>query len=299
MKTTVVIPDMQIPYQDNTALRNVIEFVREFKPDVLVNVGDDIDAPQTSYWCKGRAGEYANTLQADMDQTAGIHLQFRDALGPGEYHVSRSNHGDRTRKYIAQYAPALVGLKCLRTESLLGYDKAGITYHTEPFEVANGWWCAHGDEGTLSPIAGRTASLLAEKWGLSVVCGHTHRAGIITRSYGVAGKIHGQVTGMEVGHLMDLKQAGYLPGGFGDWQQAFGILYRSSRGTVTPSLIPIDSFGGFTVEGVEYGGAEGYLDHAVRRLREANLGTSRNEPATRTDPPPSQAKVQNLFGCAA
>jgi hypothetical protein len=71
------------------------------------------------------------------------------------------------------------------------------------------------------------------------------------KSYGYAGKVTKTVTGLEVGHLMDLKKATYLAGGSGDWQQAFAILYVRA-GRVTPVLVPIQG-GKFTVEGKVYG----------------------------------------------
>ena len=251
-KTVVIVSDMQVPYHDVKAVRNLIGFVRDFGPDVLVNVGDDTDSPEVSHWSKATAVEYGGTFQAGLDATRNVHRQFREALGDNPYHVSRSNHGDRAKKYISRYAPALSGLSCLRLESLLGYDELGIQYHKEPFPIAPGWVCAHGDEGTLSKIAGRTAGLLAEKWGVSVACGHCHRAGISHKSYGYGGRVTKTVTGLEVGHLMDPRKADYLPGGSADWQQAFGILYCHS-GKVTPVLVPVHPGGKFTVEGKVYG----------------------------------------------
>lgn len=253
-KTTVVIPDLQVPYNDLRATSNVIEFVRSFQPDQLVNLGDDIDAPETSRWCKGTAGEYAGTLQKAVDATYMVHARFREAVGAGRpYHVSRSNHGDRTQKYIAKYAPALGSLKCLDLTDLLGYRDLDMTYHREPWRVTDDWVACHGDEGTLSLIGGRTAGLLAEKWGTNVICGHTHRQGCISKSYGYGGRIYRTVTGIEAGHLMDVSQAGYLDGGHCDWQAGFAVLYES-RGRSTPVLVPVHVDGSFTVEGVTYGG---------------------------------------------
>ena len=252
IKTVVVIPDMQIPYHDLTAINNLIEFVSDFDPDHLVNVGDDVDSPETARWNKGYATEYAGTLQEGFDQARMIHAAFRDAIGDKPYFVSRSNHGDRTAAYIKRYAPALSGLRSLDLAALVGYKELGIHYKTEPFLVAPDWVCAHGDEGSLSPIAGRTAGLLAAKWGVSVVCGHSHRAGIQPTSYGFGGVVHRTVYGMEVGHMMSMKAAHYLKGGHGNWQQAFGILYVHGV-RVTPVLIPIHSDGSFVVEGVQYG----------------------------------------------
>lgn len=250
-KRIVVISDMQIPDHNQQAVRNLARFVQEFDPDELVCVGDDVDSPQPSQWSKGQAGEYAGTLQEDMDQARTVHRMFRDALGDKPYHLSRSNHGDRVSKYIGRYAPALGSLRALQLDELAGYRELGITYHSEPFQVAPQWVCAHGDEGTFSSIPGRTAGLLAAKWGVSVVCGHTHSAGICPTSTGYGGIISKTVWGMEVGHLMDMSKATYLKGGYGNWQSAFGLLYISKAG-VHPVLVPING-AAFTVEGVTYG----------------------------------------------
>jgi hypothetical protein len=250
-KTIAIVSDMQVPLHDARAVQSFIRFVKDFKPDMLVNVGDDADCTEVGSWQRGLATEYAGTFQAGLDWTRGIHIQFREALGDKPYHVSRSNHTDRLERYIAKNAPALSPVRGLRLEDLLGYDELDMKFHREPFQIAPGWVCAHGDEGSLSRISGRTAGLLAEKWGVSVACGHSHRAGMSFKSYGYAGKVTKGVTGLEVGHLMDLKKAAYLSGGSADWQQAFGILYVRS-GRVTPVLVPIQG-GKFTVEGKVYG----------------------------------------------
>lgn len=244
---------MQVPSHDPVALENVIGFVRDFAPDELVNVGDDADATEVAHWSRGSATEYAGTLQDSFDLVRNVHGMFRQALGVGKpYHVSRSNHCDRLFKYVRQHAPALDSLRSLDLREQLGYRDYRIIYHDKPFEIAPGWVCAHGDEGSTSGIAGRTAGLLAEKWGTSVVCGHTHRAGLIPKSYGFSGEVSRTLYGFEVGNLMDMAQASYLKGGYGNWQQAFGILYVSGE-TVTPVLVPIHSGGKFVVEGKGYG----------------------------------------------
>lgn len=252
METTVlIVSDIQWPFTNVTALDNLIAFANDFKPDVLVNVGDDLDAPEVSQWHRGAAGEYAGTLQASFDGIADVHRRFREAIGDRPYRLSRSNHGDRLRQYVAKYAPALSGLRSLDLAELAGYNAAGIEYHDVPFRIAPYWVACHGDEGSLSQIAGRTASLLSQKWGVSVVCGHTHRAGLVPSSTGFGGSVDNTVWGFEVGNLMDLKQARWLPGGHANWQTAFGIL-RVNGDRVSPELVPIHADGSFVVDGQWY-----------------------------------------------
>lgn len=229
-----VISDLQVPYEDRNAVQAAIDFVAKGRFDGLLNVGDECDCPQPSRWNKGTAGEYAETLLSDISRCADIMAEFRKALGAHKpYHVMRSNHGDRIATYVERYAPALGPFIApggiLDIPSLLRYDESGITYHRKPFEFARGWVLAHGDEGSLSRIPGGTAKALAVNWGKSVVCGHTHRAGIMPHTTGLPGPNQRTVYGVEVGCLMDFKKAEYIKSGAPNWQQAIGLIHVDEK----------------------------------------------------------------------
>lgn len=235
----VVLSDIQWPYHNAKALRSVLAFIRDFQPAGVLNVGDELDSPQVSRWSKGFMEEYSADLQRDIDGLREWTGYLRAALGPDKpILISRSNHVDRLEKYIRKYAPALVGLRSLYMPVLLGYPELGISYLRQPFEFAPGWVLAHGDEGTLSRNAGYTALNLARKWGKSVVCGHSHRAGIAHVSYGLNSRL-GTLTGLEVGHLMDLRKATYITAHSADWQSAIGVLVIDHRRRVVPHLLPV------------------------------------------------------------
>jgi hypothetical protein len=110
----------------------------------------------------------------------------------------------------------------------------------------------HGDEGSMNSTGGLTALGLAKRTGKSVVCGHTHRQGLVhhTQAYGTA--TPKTIWGMEVGNLMDYRKAKYIKGGLFTWQQGFGILYVDGN-TVSPAVIPIQKDGSFIVEGKRWG----------------------------------------------
>jgi hypothetical protein len=108
----------------------------------------------------------------------------------------------------------------------------------------------HGDEGSSSRYAGGTAMALAKKTGMSVLCGHTHKLGLLHFNTSFNGRLTSTLYGFEVGNMMDLKQATYLKGGSANWQSGFGILYVD-RGKVTPVPIPFNG-NSFTVEGITY-----------------------------------------------
>ena len=234
----VVLSDLQIPYQDNRAVDATLDFIKAYKPDELWCVGDELDAPEPSRWNKGMAGEYANTLQAGIDMTNEIMSEYRDALGKKKpFYIQRSNHTDRIDTYMRKYAPAFSSLKSLEIENLLGYEALGITYLHKMHELLPGWVMAHGDEGALNRAPGATALNLAKSIGKSVVCGHTHRTGLQHETRGFYGKTE-TLFGLEVGHMMDIKQASYLTSGNANWQQGIGILIQD-KGVITPHAVPI------------------------------------------------------------
>jgi hypothetical protein len=84
---------------------------------------------------------------------------------------------------------------------------------------------------------------------LSVVCGHTHRAGVSAFTEASGGKIGRILRGVEGGHLMDVRKAGYTKGTM-NWQQAF-IIVEDSQVT----LINLEKDGTFVVNGRRYGRA--------------------------------------------
>jgi hypothetical protein len=131
LKRVVVISDIQSPSHDARAITALTDFIYNFEPDELYCVGDEADSPEPSRWNKGRAAEYAKTLQAGLDKTSDIMERFKDALGDKPFHVMRSNHGDRIENYIDKYAPALAGLRALEYEELLRYHELDITYHNK------------------------------------------------------------------------------------------------------------------------------------------------------------------------
>jgi hypothetical protein len=245
MKKIVIVSDMQIPYHDPVAIRNVVAFIKRFKPDQVITIGDEIDLPQVSRWTEGTPGWYEQTLASDRDATVEIlwDLQVTDMI--------RSNHTDRLYNVIMKKIPAFLALPELKFEKFMKLDELGIKFHRKPLEFAPDWIAIHGDEGSVKPTPGLTALDAARKHGKSVVCGHTHRAGqsaFTEASGGVLGRI---LRGVEVGNLMDFKKAGYMKG-TGNWQQAFAVFYVDKK-TVTNTIVHIEKDGSFVFEGKRYG----------------------------------------------
>lgn len=254
-KTIVIMPDVQAPLHDVQLVEKFTRFVKDYQPTELAQVGDFTDSTEISRWVRGKKGEYAGDLRAGFQTSKRILHELREVFD-GRFRIVRSNHDDRLEAYIDTCAPGLATFSDfeLSIEHLAGFNEYGVEFvRDEVVELAPGWVMAHGDEGSLSPVAGKTAFGLAKnKFGVSTVCGHTHRAGMTSESTGYNGKIRSVLTGLEVGHFMDLTKADYLKkkGVAANWQQAFGIL-EVYGDRVYPRLITVQG-GKFSVDGVEY-----------------------------------------------
>lgn len=251
-KTIVIMPDVQAPLHDTILVDKFIKFLGDFQPDELAQVGDFTDSTEISRWVRGKKGEFGGDLQAGFDASRWILEEIREVFD-GRFRIVRSNHDDRLELYIDACGPGL-NLRDLTIEKQVGFDDNDVEFIRDAVvELAPGWVMAHGDEGSLSPSGGKTALGLAKnKFGVSVVCGHTHRAGITPETLGYNGGNQRQLTGMEVGHFMDIKSADYLKkkGATANWQQAFGIL-EVYGDKVFPHLVSVQD-GNFSVNGVLY-----------------------------------------------
>lgn len=109
----------------------------------------------------------------------------------------------------------------------------GVAELPEVYEIAPGWIStARSDGYEVSTIAGNTAHNAAQKFGKSVVMGHTHKMGLVSYSSGFGGAIDKTVTGMEVGTLLSRKHARRVAG-----QQGFGQLTLDGS-YVVPQVVP-------------------------------------------------------------
>lgn len=257
-KTIVIMPDVQAPLHDEKLVTKFIQFIADYEPEEMAQVGDFTDSTEISRWVRGKKPEFAGDLQQGFDISRYILEKIRE-VHKGRFRIVRSNHDDRLELYIQGCAPGLASLRALTVENLVGFNEFDVEFiRDEVVELTptarDPWIMCHGDEGALSPVAGKTAFNLAKnKFGANVVCGHTHRAGFTSETYGYNGNNHTLRQGLEVGHFMDITKADYLKkkGVAANWQQSFGILHIHGS-KVYPQLVPIDFDGNFSVEGKLY-----------------------------------------------
>lgn len=245
-KLIVVLADLQVPFHDPQYIKVMHRFVTEarksraFEKVEVGQIGDLMDQPEVGRWNKGAAGEYAGTFWKGVRDTRKILELFQfDWIKVG-------NHDRRIEDYIEKYAPALGGPESeWNLNTLLNLN--GSVLRRDPFRIAPGWIACHGDEGGLSPVPGRTAFGLAQTYNASVVCGHTHRAGVVSKTVGLPGS-RKRITGMEVGNGMLERYATYIKTKSPNWQKGFG-LFVVEKGKTYDQLVMMNPDSSFTYDG--------------------------------------------------
>ena len=137
MKRIVVISDLQVPFHDEKAVKNVAAFIRKWRPDNVLCVGDEIDFQTISRWSSGR-DEWSGTIGRDRDTAQRVLYQLEID------HIVGSNHTDRLYKSLATRLPGLIGLPELEYENFMGFKQLEIAFHRKPYEISKDWIMLHG-----------------------------------------------------------------------------------------------------------------------------------------------------------
>lgn len=253
MRTTLILSDVQYPYHDKVALKKFIDVARDIQPDHIVSIGDLIDHPSVSRWSKGNAGEYAGTLQKDIDGTVSEILRpLREACSESKFTWVRGNHCARIEDFVKKWAAPLGTLRALEVPALFGLDELAINYVHGPHRIAPNTHAIHGHEaGSYSSTPSAWDTKLTKRYGSdkSFVMGHTHQGFLINRATGFKGKVTPRFT-MNVGSIMDPNHATYVPDGAVNWVMSFGLIHDDGK-RVYPELVTMNDRG-FFLNGRKY-----------------------------------------------
>ncbi len=247
IKRYVFFPDTQIPFHNPRQIRALTGFIHATKPDGVIVIGDWMDYPQPSRWNRGTRGEFEGSVQKDSETGKRLLGEIRKGYdGPIDF--LEGNHDARPRLHLAEHAPSLAESTAFNIENLLDFDAHGITLAPAWYEFTAGWVATHGHLGlSMSRQAGYTALNGARAIGKSLVIGHVHKLGIGAYTTGYAGRMSA-LYGVEVGHMMDVRKAGYLKRGAANWQAGFAYLDTDGK-SATPTLVPMRADGGFVADG--------------------------------------------------
>lgn len=252
MKSIVVLPDIQFPFHNPRQVASVIRFIGEYQPDEVVQIGDLMDYPQTGRWTKDTRAEFEGSVLKDSKKAVEQMLAPLREEYAGPVTVLEGNHDLRPRTYLEKYAPALAETNVFDLDVLLEFEDYDINFVRDWYDFAPKWTFTHGHLGGvgISRYAGGTAMNLARKFQRSIICGHTHRQGVISETRGRPGQTT-TISGVEVGHMMQPKAASYLKGAAGNWQAGFTVVHVDGK-NVTTQLVPMNGNGFFNFQGEQY-----------------------------------------------
>lgn len=206
-------------------VRLVTDFIRDLKPDGIVLNGDIVDCYAISDFSKDPENVKKWGLSREITEAGYLMTLFRDI--PVKWWIG-GNHEDRWRRVQWQH-PNLKGM-------LKSFPEA---FHMNDYGFK---WKPYGGTLMLGKLlvthgslvmkhSGWTARAEFDKYGSSVLHGHTHRLGVYYRTN--ARGVHG---GYENGCLCRMHPE-YVQ--YPDWQQGFSIVHVDDSGWFNVQQIPV------------------------------------------------------------
>jgi hypothetical protein len=193
IKTVATISDAHGPYIDPLVKRAWLDTLKILKPDGIIFDGDIVDFPEVSRHTK-MPGDGSLVIQEELDFVREEIFRPSIQASPKSwrtYHIG--NHEQRLVRYIADTAPALASLRCLRWDRLLELDELKIEL------VFGGSWLAPRQKDRTENIKrtfkvyydcfavthGKSCAKNAmeeelKRYQFSGASGHTHRPGLWT-----------------------------------------------------------------------------------------------------------------------
>jgi UDP-2,3-diacylglucosamine pyrophosphatase LpxH len=210
----VFISDLHIPYENKKDVELVKKFLEDFQPEILVLGGDILDFMGLSRF--SRDPKRALTTQDDIDKVSTLLLDLRIILPYTEFVYLEGNHEYRMVNYKWTKCPELSYIRALELPTLLHFKDIGIRFIPySKFYSYKKLFFVHGD--VISKHSGQTAKSMLDKWGVNIICGHSHRTGKCNRT-----TLEGNKGAWESGCLCDLNPD-YIKGK-ANWQSGFSVV---------------------------------------------------------------------------
>jgi predicted phosphodiesterase len=232
LKKTLVVSDIHVPFNDVTATKTFLAFLKDFQPDELILNGDILDLKA----CSGHGDVEADDLLWQEILAGNIFLdEVRKAVGPKcKIHYNEGNHESRLTRFVKRQAPSLHGLTSIpellklreRKITWLPYSGDNMYFITKKLGVTHGF--AHGTNYTRATL---------QKLNVSCIVGHAHRP-----EYSTAPVVDHR--GQHIrgcwgsGCLVPVQHVGYLTAPSG-WSQGWTVVYSDER-TGDFSVYPIN-----------------------------------------------------------
>lgn len=231
MQTWIALNDVQIPWQDQRVLDLVTDFAIDLKPYGVILNGDVVDCYELSEFNKNPIKDYS--LQREIREAAG--LMYKLAKVTTERWWLGGNHEDRLRRALWKN-PQFASIHALKFPDLFLLNENGFKWKPYGGVLHLGsLLVTHGSQ--VLKHSGQTARSHFDKYGTSILIGHTHRLGVYFRTN--AKGIHASY---ENGCLCKLTPE-YVQ--YPDWQQGFSVVHVGEHGFFNVQQIPIINRRGF------------------------------------------------------
>ena len=172
----VVASDYHFPYQDENAVKQLLVFIKDYKPDCVILNGDVLD-----FYCLSRFDkdpERIGTLQDELNQVSKFLKDLREVCKKKTRIVYvLGNHEDRLRKYIWTHNE-LAGLENLQLEKLIDTKTPNVEV-VKRFKL-DSLLFTHGS--IVRKYSAYSANAELDKYQTSGSSGHTHRLGSYFKS---------------------------------------------------------------------------------------------------------------------
>lgn len=154
--------------------------------------------------------------QEDLDGLYNLLLKIRQYLPDTEIIYLEGNHEFRLMKYKWTQCPEMAYLRALTLPQLLKLNELNIKFipYTKYWKYKKIYF-VHGD--VISKHSGQTAKNMLDKWGVNIICGHSHRTGKHNHT-----TLNGNQGAWESGCLCDTNPE-YIKGK-ANWQQGISVV---------------------------------------------------------------------------
>jgi hypothetical protein len=169
------ISDLQVPFQDNKAIRICFDYLKEQKIDCLFINGDLVDFYNiSSYERDPRKRNMKAEYEAIIEMLVFIKSEFSNI--PIYYNLD-ANHEARYERYMNTKAPELLQLEIFGLENLLRLDELGYHYIKNVDHVKIGKLpVIHGDTVFRRGSGVSPARTLWMRTKVSCIASHVHRS---------------------------------------------------------------------------------------------------------------------------
>lgn len=223
IKRVVCYGDVHRPYHDpdaNALMWRVV--VGKIRPTAIVNMGDEMDFPEISYYRREKPSE--NAIEATVYGARDHFRWLRGTFPHAEIWWLPGNHDIRWTNYLIDRAPEITVLEDVHLEHILELELLNIrTKERKPRGVSlNLGHISVGHWNKVSKHSGGAARGLVEELIQSCIQAHTHRLG----SYYHTG-VDTELVGFENGCLCRLDpHYDENP----NWQQGFSVINITPEG---------------------------------------------------------------------